>query len=240
MGAGLPSDTLAGEAIPPFFRFPANFGKGRRVTKGKTVRRTLTFGNDYDLGWVGFVHSTGQLLSEGIAYLTRRDKKGGVTVTHTFLVTGTNECVEANLPVGVVTSDLAEEYLGREDRLVLFRKPRGLTPAAARRLVARAKAEVGAKFDYGAFAAEGLTDSFLGHLVDSLLGGKPKKLLAGLLHRKGRFVCSELVAYCLRKEPRYRNKGVLARPPGILTPQELFEDGELFEPLGPPEGACTR
>lgn len=199
------------------------------MAKRKTGRPT--FGKDFGLGWVGFVHSSCQLLSGSIAYLTRRDKKGDVTVTHSFLVTGPDECVEANLPVGVVTSDLAKEYLGRDDRLVLFRKPKGLTPAVARRLVARAKAQLGAKFDYGAFAAEGLTDSFLGHLVDSLLGGKPKKLLAGLLHQKGRYVCSELVAYCLRQEPRFREKGVLARPPGVLTPQELFEDGELFEPL---------
>jgi hypothetical protein len=203
------------------------------VAKRKADRLPV-FGTDFDLGWVGFVHSSGQLLSGSIAYLTRRDKKGGVTVTHTFLVTGPNECVEANLPVGVTTSDLAKEYLGRENRRVVFRKPRELTPAVARRLVARARAEVGAKFDYGGFAALGMTDTFLGHLVDSLLGGKPKELLAGLLHQHGHYVCSELVAYCLRKEPRYREKGVLARPQGILTPQELFEDGELFEPLSLP------
>jgi hypothetical protein len=209
------------------------------MAKGNLGRRKgrPAFGKDFDRGWVGFVHSAGQLLSEGIAYLTRRDKKGGVTVTHSFLVTGPDECVEANLPVGVVASNLEKEYLGRDDRLVLFRKPRGLTPAVARRLAARAMAQVGAKFDYGGFAALGVSDSFLGHLVDTLLGGGPKKLLGKLLHQQGHYVCSDLVAYCLRQEPRYRERGVLARPPGIITPQELFEDDELFEPLPGPAPA---
>jgi hypothetical protein len=209
------------------------------MAKGNPGRRKgrPAFGKDFDVGWIGFVHSAGQVLSEGIAYLTRRDKKGGVTVTHTFLVTGPNECVEANLPVGVVISDVEKEYLSRDDRLVLFRKPHKLTPAVARRLAARAVAQVGAKFDYGGFAALGVSDTFLGHLVDSLLGGGPKTLLSELLHQQGRYVCSDLVAYCLRREPRYREKGVLARPPGILTPQELFEDDELFEPLPRPAAA---
>ena len=186
----------------------------------------------FGVGWVGFVHSAGQVLSEGIAWLTRRSKKGGVTVTHAFVVTGPDECVEANLPAGVVKSSLSEQYLGREDRRVIFRKPRGLTAAAGRRVAARARAAVGAKFDFGGFAAEGLGDTFLGHLADRLLGGRPKRLLSRLLHQKGRYLCSALVAHCLRQEPRYRNAGVLARA-GIPTPQELFEDDELFEPPAP-------
>jgi hypothetical protein len=203
------------------------------VTKGKTRHSTrrLAFGKDFDRGWIGFVHSSGQLLSGTIAYLTRRQKKGAVTVSHSFVVTGPNQCVEANLPVGVVKSNLTAEYLDRNDRLVLFRKPRGLTRAVARRIVQTAKAQIGAKFDYGGFAAVGLSGTFLGHLLDSLFGGKPKALLDGLAHQEGRWVCSELVAYCLRQEPRYRVMGVLGREPGILTPQELFEDDELFEPF---------
>jgi hypothetical protein len=188
------------------------------------------FGQDFDLGWVGFVHS-GSRLSKAIAYLTRREKESGVTITHALVVTGPAECVEANLPAGVVTSDLTKEYLGRDDRTVVFRKPRGLTQAAARRIVARAKAQVGAKFDYGGFAAEGITDTFVGHLFDSLLGGAPKEALAELLHQKGRYFCNDLIAYCLRTEPRYKDVEILARPPGTVTPQALFEADELFDPL---------
>jgi hypothetical protein len=188
------------------------------------------FGKDYDLGWVGFVHGP-SFLSAAIAYLTRRDRAGDIGVTHSFLVTGPDECVEANLPVGVVTSSLAEAYLDPGRGRVVFRKPRGLTPDLARRVVARAKAEVGAKFDIAGMVAEGLGSTFLGHLVNSLFGGKPRELMAGLLHKKGQWVCSDLVMHCFREEPEYRNKGVLARPVGTVSPQALFEDEEVFEPL---------
>jgi hypothetical protein len=147
------------------------------------------------------------------------------------VVTGADECVEANLPAGVVATRLSEEYLRRDDRRVIYRKPRGLTAAAGRRVARRARAQVGAKFDYGAFAAAGLRGTFLGHLLDGLLGGKPRALAGRLLHQKGRWICSTLVAYCLNQEPHYRGQGVLSRPAGTVSPQELFEDEELFEPL---------
>ena len=139
--------------------------------------------------------------------------------------------MEANLPVGVVITALTESYLGRDGGRVIFRKPKGLTPEVAQRVVARAKAEVGAKFDVAGMAAESLAGTFLGHLVNSLFGDKPKELMARLLHAKGRWVCSDLVLYCFREEPAYRGKGVLARPVGTVSPQALFEDNELFEPL---------
>jgi hypothetical protein len=179
---------------------------------------------------VGFVRGS-SLLSAGIAYLTRRDKAGDRCVTHAFLVTGPDECVEANFPVGVVTTSLRESYLDWDGGRVVFRKPHGLTPAVAWRLVRRAKAEVGAKFDAAAMAAEGLAGTFLGHLLNSLFKNKPKELAARLTHRKGRWVSSDLVMYCLRAEPKYKGKGVLARPVGTVSPQTLFEDDELFEPL---------
>ena len=126
------------------------------MAKGNPGRRKArpAFGKDFDLGWVGFVYCPGRLLSGGIAYLTRRAKKDAVTVSHAFLVTGPNECIEANLPAGVVTSDLAKEYLDRDDLIVLFRKPLGLTSAITRRLVSSARGQVGAKFDVGGIAAD--------------------------------------------------------------------------------------
>jgi hypothetical protein len=187
------------------------------------------FGEDYGLGWVGFVHAD-SLISGAIAYLTRRERQGEVVISHAFLVSGPNECIEANLPAGVVASDIDKEYLGRDDRLVIFRRPKCLSKAAAGRIVKRARAQVGAAFDYGGFAAEGLGDTFVGYLFNTLLGGVPKEKLAEFLHQKGRYVCSDLVAYCLRQEPRYKAKEILNQPAGALTPQALFEDDDLFDP----------
>jgi hypothetical protein len=188
------------------------------------------FGKDYDLGWVGFVHGPSKL-SAAITYLTRRDRVGDITVTHSFLVTGPDECVEANMPVGVVTSRLGQSYFNTKEGPVIFRKPRGLTPEVAQRLVARAKAEVGARFDIAGMVAEGLGGTFLGHLLNSLFDNKPREVMAKLLHQKGQWVCCDLVMYCLREEPLYRGKGALARPVATVSPQALFEDDEIFEPL---------
>lgn len=188
------------------------------------------FGKDFDLGWVGFVHSN-NLLSQTIAYLTRGDKTGETTVSHTFLVTGQDECVEANYPVGVVETRLSEAYLGRPDRQVVFRRPKELTQKVANRLVKRAKAQVGSGFDYGVFAASGLRGTFLGHLANTLFHDKPQDWVDQMLNRDDRWICSELVVYCLQKEARYRGQGVLSHSPGTVTPQQLFEDDEVFEPL---------
>ena len=48
--------------------------------------------------------------------------------------------------------------------------------------------------------------------------------MAKLLHQHGRYICTDLVAYCLRQEPRFAPAEVLSRPPGTLTPQALFEE----------------
>ena len=66
--------------------------------------------------------------------------------------------------------DARKDDRDRDDRLVLLRKPWGLTPAIARRVVSNARAQVGAKFDVGGITAEALNDTFLGYLVDSLFG----------------------------------------------------------------------
>jgi hypothetical protein len=197
--------------------------------KKRTPPARPEFGKDYDLGWVGFIHGP-SLLSAAISYITRRDKAGDTVVTHSFLVTGPDECVEANFPAGVVASGLAESYFDK-DVGVIFRRPRGLTKAAARRVVKRAKAELGAPFDTVGMVAEGLGGTFLGHVLNAVFGDVPKKRAAELLHEKGKWVCCDLVIHCLQGEPKYRGKGVLAEPVGTVSPQTLFEDEGLFEPL---------
>lgn len=186
------------------------------------------FKKDFDIGWIGFVHAD-NLLSRGIAYLTRREKKGNTTVSHSFIVTGPDECIEANLPAGVVLTRLSKEYFGRKRRRVYFRKPKAMTEKMGERIAKRARAQLGAKFDFGVFTASALKNSFLGHLIDKVFHGKPGKKVAQFLDKNGQWVCSELVAFCLQKEARYRDKGVLSRPPGTIDPQQLFEDEELFE-----------
>jgi hypothetical protein len=193
------------------------------------------FRQHYDLGWIGFVHGPSRL-SRAITYLTRRDRVGDIIVNHALVVTGPDECVEANMPVGVVVNRLSEAYFDREDEgEVIFRKPKGLTAEIAERVAARAKSEVGARFDITGMVAEGLGGTFLGHFLNSLFDNKPRELMAKLLHEKGQWVCSDLAMYCLREQPEFRGKGVLTRPVGTVSPQALFEDEEVFDPLPHPD-----
>jgi hypothetical protein len=195
-----------------------------------TAKRRPEFGRDFGLGWVGFVHSP-TVLAQAIAAVTLPDREGDVIASHAFVVTGPDECVEANLPDGVVLSRLREAYLDRDDRWVVFRRPRGLTEDAARRVAERARAQVGTKFDFGGFAATAVAGSFVGQLLQTLGGEASRDALAGLLHQRGRFFCNDLIAFCLRPEPPYAGIDILRRPPGTVSPQALFEADEVFDPL---------
>ncbi|PWU18925.1 MAG: hypothetical protein C5B50_07865 [Verrucomicrobia bacterium] len=71
---------------------------------------TPLYGANYSRGYIGFVaEDTSDFVSQGIAYLTRREDRSGIAVTHVLVVTGENECVEA-LAHGVVRSPLAPYF----------------------------------------------------------------------------------------------------------------------------------
>ena len=53
------------------------------------------------------------------------------------------------------------------------------------------------------FSSYRLADTFLGHLLDTWFNGKPRRTMSKLLHQHGRYICTDLVAYCLRQEAIY-------------------------------------
>lgn len=191
---------------------------------------TPQFGKNYDRGWIGFNHAT-SVMSQGIAFFTRFERTNDIVVSHAFIVTGEDECVEANYPSGVVCSRLQKDYFEREDRSITFRRPKQLSAELADRIVEKAKSQVGDGFDYSVLANHALQDNFVGWLINDMFDNKPKNFLDRMLEDSGQWICSELVAYCLKQQREYENVGVLANAPGAITPQMLFEDDELFEPF---------
>lgn len=189
------------------------------------------YGVDYGFGWIGFNHADSNM-SAGIAHLQRWRRKREIVVSHVFVVSGENECVEAAFPKGVVKTPLDEAYFDRDDRYVVFRKPKGLDDAMAKSIVELAREQVGKDFNHDALVNHALNDNFLGWLVNYACGGSLRDCGDRFLTRDDRWICSELGAYCLDQQPSLSGKGVLKQSHGAITPQELFDDDELFEPVG--------
>lgn len=192
--------------------------------------RRPEWGKDYGLGWIGFNHAE-STMSAAIAHVQQWEKEKQATVSHAFIVTGPNECIEAAFPKGVVRTPLDKLYFERDDRYVLFRKPRGLDDQMAGSIVGLAEAHVGDRFDHAKLANLAVQNNFVGWLVNSSCNGFVRDAVDRVIDADDQWICSELAAYCLNAQPSLRGRGVLSRSLGSLTPQRLFDDDDVFEPL---------
>ena len=187
------------------------------------------YGDTYKKGYIGFTYYNTSVVSKGIAYMTRWAKMSDIRVSHTLLVTGENECIEAHIKNGVERSDL-KKYFNDPNCQIFFRKPVGLNAKIAKKLKKVAEAEIGDIYDKNLILCHGLQATFLGKLVNKIFKKKPDRLVSKILNRDDRWICSELVAYCLSEHKAYKNKGILRHPEETIDPQELFEDTVIFEP----------
>jgi hypothetical protein len=187
------------------------------------------YGDNYKKGYIGFTYYDSSIVSIGIAYMTRWARMGDIKVSHTLLITGENECIEAHMENGVQRSDM-RKYFDDENRRIFFRKPVGLNEKIADNLERIAANEIGTRYDVDLIASHALEGSFIGQLINKVFDGKPDKLISKLLNHDDRWICSELVAHCLSGQKEYRHKGILRRPDETINPQELFEDEIIFEP----------
>lgn len=188
------------------------------------------YGKTYKKGHIGFTYYNASIISIGIAYITRWAKMSDIKVSHTLVVTGDNECIEAHIQHGVVRSDL-DKYFNDPKCQIFFRKPTGLTDEVANELEKVAAKEVGTKYDIKLIAAEAMQGTHIGKLINRVFKSKPDRLVSKLLNKDDRWICSELVAYCLDGQSIYHDKGILDKPTETIDPQELFEDETIFEPL---------
>jgi hypothetical protein len=191
---------------------------------------TPAYGENYKRGYIGFTYNDSNLVSRGIAYFTGIGRISDIIATHTLIVTGPDECIEAHAEGGVRKSTLSK-YFEDETFDIFFRKPRGLDDGIASKLIARAQQEIGSEYDFQLIIAHAAAGTMLGHFLNRLTEGELEQNISKLLNNKERWICSELVAYCL-DQPPYEDKGILKNPWDTISPQELFEDplGALFEP----------
>ncbi|MEQ8847489.1 hypothetical protein [Botrimarina sp.] len=192
--------------------------------------RRPEWGKDYGLGWIGFNHAA-STMSAAIAHVEQWEREKKIVVSHVMIVTGPNECIEAAFPKGIVRSPLDKLYFDNDERYVVFRRPRGLDDRMAGSIVGLAEAHVGDRFDHTKLANLAVQNNFVGWLVNQCCGGQVRDAVDRIIDADDQWICSELAAYCLHQQPELAGRGVLSRSLGALTPQQLFDDDSIFEPL---------
>lgn len=193
-----------------------------------THSQTPNFGVNYDVGWIGFQFVDNNLISLGIAWFTKWTAYKNIPVSHTFICTGHDECVEA-LGSGVVRSGLSERFADKHTH-VCFRKPRHWDKASADQIKRTAEAHIGDKYDYSLILADALAGSMVGKLVNLLTRNWANRIVTKLLDSKKQQICSELAATALRSVPVLSHLGCLTLPPRMIVPSQLFSDEQVFEP----------
>jgi len=193
------------------------------------IQTRPVYGRNYRLGYLGFEFKTADPIAEGIAWFTRQDRESAVKVAHVFIVSGPDECIEAHAGSGVIRASL-EGRLADPCTIVCFKKPAGWSLDLGARIVAAAEPRIGEGYDGSLIVAHALNGSFLGRLVSHLTGDEIASKLVDLLDTQDEWICSELGAYVLNEQVEFAGVGVLSKPNASITPQELFDCDELFEP----------
>src|SRR5579883_2020255 len=84
------------------------------------------------VGHIGFTFEPG-IVSAGVAFAERWNRRGDIKVSHTLVVSGPDEAIEAHIDEGVARVSLDKYLLDPRCRL-FFRRPRGWTPELGARI----------------------------------------------------------------------------------------------------------
>jgi hypothetical protein len=187
------------------------------------------YGINYGVGYAGFTFRKDDLISHGIAYFTRWERLSDIKVSHVFVVENAEHVIGAHAGTGVARASIGELF-DDPGVQVFFRKPRYWTRDIGERIVSKARPEIGKEYDLSLILAGALQATFLGKFLNKIFGRAPDRFVSRLLNSEDEWICSELVAYCMDEQPEYRDVGILLHPNETISPQELFEDEEIFEP----------
>lgn len=193
------------------------------------IEQKTQFGVNYDVGYDGFTSHPKDFITAGINWFERWDKLPGIPpVSHTFKIVGEDQTVEA-FGNGVRYGKLSD-YLNDPNCALMVRKPMKWTPDMGRRLAAAAKSHIGERYNYFLIVMMALGNTFLGHGINKLSGGKFSNWLDELADSKKSSICSQLVSRVNNSVIELRNWGVLRLPPYDVTPLLLLQDKMIYEP----------
>ena len=191
------------------------------------TRATPLFGDNYDVGWIGFTRTAGAV-SDAVQFGEHWARGTYPAVTHTFVVAGAGSCTEAHAGEGVNTAPLAK-YFGEPTTKIYLRRPAPWNPAIGARIAAAAAKHIGDRYCMSLIVADGLDDSLIGHALNAMLNNFPKRLAARWLTRPGQEICSQLVGIALENQGEFQGRGVLSQAPELLQPQDIFNCEAIFD-----------
>lgn len=188
------------------------------------------YGVNYNKGYIGFTYTNKNIIAKGIAYFTRWGRMSDIHVTHALIVTGEDRCIEADASKNCVTEGTLIHYFDNPYCEIFFRKPKDLTSKIADNIVKLAQEKVGEKYDFESILTHAISGSLAGRCLHHLLRGEFENELSEILNAPQKWICSELAAYVLDEQDKYKDQGILKDPNATISPQELFEDPKIFEP----------
>jgi hypothetical protein len=183
---------------------------------------------NYGPGWIGFISRRHEFVAAGIDWFSRWDEISHIPISHVFNLAGQDLTIEA-FEKGVSDGSLYN-YLTDPDVALLVRRPRGLSPAFARAIVAEAEKRLDEPYNNRLIVALAASETFLGHWLNKITNGHWEKFLCRRAARPDEWICSQLVATTLLLTMPAAAYGVLTLPPYIVKPIDLFEDLFAFEP----------
>lgn len=202
----------------------------RQKPKFRIEERSPVYGVNYNKGYIGFTYTNDNIIAKGIAYFTRWARMSDIRVTHALIVTGEDQCIEADASKNCVTEGTLQHYFDDPHCQIFFRKPKNLTSKIAKKIVDLAKEKKGEKYDLKSIITHAISGSFAGRCLHHLLRGQFENELSEILNAPKEWICSELAAYVLDEQIEYKDKGILKQPNATISPQELFEDSVIFDP----------
>lgn len=186
----------------------------------------IIYGQHYAPGWIGFVHHH-SLIATAIMWFTKWWRRhGNPSVSHVFVVSGSNSCVEANAD-GVDETELSA-YFTDPKYTVYFRKPIGWSADLGDRIVSEARKYLGAPYDFKLIAADAFSYSLVGRIVNGLTGGELDEHLTKMAASPKKMICDKLAVLAMQAQPELRDVGTIRQPARENNPQKLFEDERLF------------
>lgn len=191
------------------------------------------FGENYRVGDIGFTYTDNSFISKGIAWFTKWDQGKNpdvpdIPISHVFVVSGENECIEATLPK--VKRTPLDHYFTKSSTHVFFRRPVDLTDEIAARIVVAAASKIGQRYGIVQLVGHAIAGSVPGKVIGWMTGGWFTRAAKTAFENKSQMICSELGAYALDEQPEYRDLGVLKEPVTTINPTRLFNDGVIFKP----------
>jgi len=192
----------------------------------RAISLPASYGVNYTLGDIGFQFVDNSFLSEGIVFFTGWEAMSDIKVSHSFVITGQNECIES-LSNGVDQSTLAERFASSHTH-VTIRRPVDLTLQRGMDIVKRATSLLGTPYDFRLLAGMIAANSRLVRWLPTVIYMAYRRKVCWYAHTEGQLICDGLCVKALNAVPEYA--AALPEEYYVYDPQMLFEDTVVFKP----------